>query len=77
MKRSDSGSTNPWKAAGLVSAIGADLVVCMVGGFFAGDYLASKTGQAGWTVAGLLFGMFVGIFTIVMLIKRFLEENDG
>lgn len=70
-------SENPWRAAGLVGALGADLVVCMALGYFAGRYVSNLTGgQTGWIVAGVLAGLAVGIFSIVLLIKRFLEDTD-
>lgn len=78
MKRSNPKDVNPWKAAGLVSAIGADLVVCMLGGYYGGSYIAARTNQPIWTAAGLMIGLAIGIVTIVLLIKHVLEEShDG
>lgn len=75
MKKTGPDKFNPWKAAGLVSAIGADLVVCVAGGYFAGAYLGEKTGRLVWVAAGVILGIIAGIFSIVMLIKRFLEDS--
>jgi len=75
MKRPGS-KNNPWKAAGLVSAIGADLIVCMVGGYYAGTYISDRTGQQGWIPAGVIAGMLLGIVGVVLLIKRFLEDSN-
>lgn len=77
MKRSNPRDLNPWKAAGLVSAIGADLVVCIVAGYFAGVYLSKWTGGGPmWVAGGVLAGLAVGILSIVFLIKRILEDSN-
>lgn len=61
----------------MVSAIGADLIVCMAAGYFLGKYISDLTGQRVWIAGGLIVGMAVGIVSIVFLIKRLLEEpND-
>lgn len=67
---------NPWKYAGLASAIGMNLVICMMLGYFGGDAIAARTGHKGWTAAGLLLGLFVGLGSIVLMIKRVLEEEN-
>jgi hypothetical protein len=66
---------NPWKAAGLVSAIGADLVVCILGGYFAGAFLADKWGHPGWAAAGVIIGLALGIVSVIYMIKRVLEDS--
>jgi predicted acyltransferase len=75
MKKPDPGSMNPWKAAGLVSAIGADLVVCILGGYFAGAYLTKKSGHPAWVAAGVIIGLAIGIVSVVFMIKRVLEDS--
>jgi ATP synthase protein I len=77
MKRSNPGDINPWKAAGLVGALGADLVVCILAGYFAGVYLSKWTGGGqGWVAGGVIVGLAVGIISIVFLIKRVLEDSN-
>ena len=75
MKKPNPGGMNPWKAAGLVSAIGADLVVCILGGYFAGAYLSEKSGHPIWVAAGVIIGLAIGIASVVFMIKRVLEDS--
>lgn len=68
---------NPWKAAGLVGALGTDLVVCLAIGYFGGSYLSRRMGgHKGWIIAGVLIGLAIGLVGIVLLIKRFLEDAN-
>lgn len=67
---------NPWKYAGLASAIGMDLVVFMMLGYFGGAYVTNRTGLRIWTAVGILAGLFVALAGIVVLIKRILEETN-
>jgi len=74
--RHPSRDDNPWRAAGLVGAIGADIAICTVLGYLVGRYLAGLFGGgAGWMLAGVLVGFFLGIFSVVLLLKKFLEDN--
>lgn len=68
--------TNPWKYAGLASAIGMNLVACLVAGYYGGGFLANRTGQKIWTAMGLLLGLVVALTSIVFMIKRIVEETD-
>lgn len=75
MKKSGSGHS-PMKYAGLAGAIGMDLVVCILLGYFGGVFLSNRTGQKFWMAACVLLGLFVGLAFIVLLIKRFMEETN-
>jgi uncharacterized protein YneF (UPF0154 family) len=66
---------NPWKAVGLISALGADLVVCMAGGYFLGKFLSWWLEQAVWLPISVIFGLLVGIFSVSVIIKRYLRET--
>jgi len=69
---------NPWRAAGLAGAIGADIALCTVLGYFAGKFMANTFGGAsGWIVGGVMTGFFAGIASVVFLLKKFLEDDDG
>jgi uncharacterized protein YneF (UPF0154 family) len=61
--------------AGLAGAIGMDLVVCILLGYFGGAWISDRTGQRAWMAAGVLLGLFIGLAFIVLLIKRFLEDT--
>lgn len=70
-------SENPWRAAGWVSAIGVDLAVCILLGYFGGAYLARLTGgKEVWVIVGVLTGVVAGIAGAVVMIKRLLEEPN-
>jgi ATP synthase protein I len=63
---------NPWRAVALASAIGADLVVCMAAGYWAGSLLSDYVGgQPLWIVAGIMLGFIIGAVSIVFLVKRY------
>jgi len=66
-----------WRAAAFASAAGVNLVVCIALGYFAGSFMSQRMGgQKGWLIAGVLTGMFVGLASIVLLIRRFLEDTN-
>jgi F0F1-type ATP synthase assembly protein I len=67
---------NPWKYATYASAIGMNLVVCIVLGYFIGTTLAKHTGWAPWSVIGVLGGLFTGLGSIVLMIMRILEDTN-
>jgi F0F1-type ATP synthase assembly protein I len=65
---------NPWRAAGLVSAMGAELVVCTLGGYYLGQFIGSRTGaEAFWMITGLVLGLATGVFGIIFLVKYYTE----
>jgi hypothetical protein len=69
---------NPWKAVGLVSAIGVELVVCMLVGFFGGRYLSDlQGGQTIWIVVGIMAGFLVGVAGIYYLLRFYTEGSDS
>jgi ATP synthase protein I len=68
---------NPWRAVGLVSAIGAELVVCMLAGYFGGSYASrSLGGQPIWIVVGIMAGFIVGLVGIYFLLRFYTEGSD-
>jgi membrane protein DedA with SNARE-associated domain len=69
---------NPWKAMGLVGAVGVDLAVCMWAGYFAGSVLDNKMGTSMmWALIGLGIGLVVGVLTVIALIKRVTGEDKS
>ncbi|GAX89372.1 membrane protein [Effusibacillus lacus] len=71
-KKSDK-KDNPWQALGLVSAIGADLAGCVLGGVYLGMWLDGQIGTAPvFLIVGLVTGLAAGIYGIMLLIKRFM-----
>ncbi len=60
---------SPWRAIGLVSAIGVDLVVCILVGFYLGRYaMESFGGNPLWLAAGVVAGIAIGIVSVVFMI---------
>ncbi|MFC0216404.1 AtpZ/AtpI family protein [Paenibacillus chartarius] len=76
MQQKDPNNQSPWRAAGLVTALGLDIVVCTMIGYFAGSYAGKYFGSpTAWTVGGVLVGFAIGIITVVLMLKKFLEDN--
>lgn len=68
--------SNPWKAVGLVSAIGVDIVLFMALGFWAGEWFSGRQGgQPIWIVIGIMTGFLIGILTVVLLVKSVLGDD--
>lgn len=61
---------SPWRAAGLVGAMGLDVAICICLGYVVGDKLGS-------VIMGVLVGLAVGLYTCVLLVKRVLGDTDG
>ncbi|MCS7460006.1 AtpZ/AtpI family protein [Paenibacillus doosanensis] len=69
---------DPWRAVALVSAIGADLIVCMLAGYWIGNLLRDWTGgQSIWLVAGIMFGFFVGVFSVILILRKYTGGSNG
>ena len=78
MTKSDDQGPNPWRAAGLMGAMGLDLAVCMLIGYWLGSFASKRYGGSElWVVGGLLIGLAVGILSIVILLKKILEDTNG
>lgn len=69
-------SKTAYRAFGLVTAIGADLVGCILGGLYLGKWIDSKLGTTPWLmVLGILLGLAVGIFGIFKMTQVFYKES--
>lgn len=66
---------NPLRVAGAVGAMGVDIAVSMVLGYFIADWLSG--GSRGWIMFGIVAGLAAGVLTCAMLLKRLLEDRDG
>ncbi|MCI3921413.1 AtpZ/AtpI family protein [Paenibacillus sp. TRM 82003] len=55
-----------------MNAIGIDFGVCVVAGYFAGDFLQSKFGGPLWLLLGLFIGISAGVWSAALIIKRFI-----
>ncbi|MFC4766507.1 AtpZ/AtpI family protein [Effusibacillus consociatus] len=64
---------NPYRAIGLVSAIGTDLALCVLGGVYLGKWIDGEFGTTPiFLMIGLLVGLGVGIYSMMLLIKKFM-----
>jgi F0F1-type ATP synthase assembly protein I len=78
MDRERGKSQNPWRAIGMATAIGADLVICMGAGFGIGYLLKSWLGgHPIWLVLGIMLGFIAGVFGLIWLMRFYLEERNG
>lgn len=68
---------NPWRGAVIVSAIGADLAVCLGAGYWVGAYVDRRldTGML-WTLIGLSAGFVIGVIGAIFLVRYFAEDNN-
>jgi hypothetical protein len=62
---------NPWRAAGLVSAIGIDLALMLGLGWWLGSTYDQNQGTRYGYLIGLLVGLVVGIATVALLIRKY------
>lgn len=61
---------NPWRAAGLISAIGVDLAVTLGLGWWIGNAYDQRQGTEYGYLVGLLVGLVAGIGTVAALIRK-------
>lgn len=62
---------NPWKAMGLVGAVGADLAICLGIGYWIGSRADGSSGGVLYSMLGMLGGLVVGIATVFLLIRTY------
>lgn len=75
-KNGNNSSKKPWKTIMIVNVLGIDFVVCVLAGYYLGAYMRDVTGQVLWLVFFLLLGIGAGVWTIILLISRYLEGGD-
>ncbi|TVY10962.1 AtpZ/AtpI family protein [Paenibacillus cremeus] len=70
--RGQSSKDNPWQAVALVTAIGADLVVCMLAGYWLGNLISKwQGGQPIWLVVGIMLGFLIGVASIILILRKY------
>lgn len=71
----DKNRDNPWRAMAVVGAIGVDFAVLVIIGVFVGNKLDQSFQTAPvFLLIGIAIGIILGIFSIIKLIKFFLED---
>lgn len=68
---------NSWRVVGLLGAVGADIAICMFVGYAVGRYFDRLQGGTIWTIIGVVAGFLLGLTSIILIIKRYLEGSDG
>lgn len=58
----------------VLGAIGVDFAMCVVAGYYLGNFLESRFGHVLWLLAGLFLGIAAGVWSAAALIKKFLGE---
>ncbi|ALS24534.1 MULTISPECIES: AtpZ/AtpI family protein [Paenibacillus] len=76
MKRQNS-NDNPWRAVALLGSIGIDLGVCMLAGYWLGNWMSERQGgEPFWIVGGMLAGFFAGAAGAFLIIRSYMR-GDG
>jgi hypothetical protein len=68
----------PWRAAALVGAMGINVAVCLVGGYWLGDWMAGRWGghPLAWKAGGFVAGLAVAAWSVVRLVQKALGDAD-
>ncbi|QTH42379.1 AtpZ/AtpI family protein [Cohnella sp. LGH] len=62
---------NPWRAAGLVTAIGVELAVLVGLGWWLGSAYDERNGTDSGYIVGLIVGLIAGIGSAIGLIRKY------
>ncbi|WP_018132210.1 AtpZ/AtpI family protein [Effusibacillus pohliae] len=63
---------SPFRAIGLVSAIGTDLALSVLGGVYLGKWADNHFGTSpAFLITGLFVGLAAGIYGMLLMIRRF------
>lgn len=71
-------NNNLWQTALYLGTAGSLLSTYILIGFFGGRWLrAFLDGPSYWLAIGTISGLVIGVVHVVILIKKFLGEQDG
>lgn len=77
MKKSNK-EVKPWIIASYISGAGTLLVVYIMAGFWITRWLVSHYGGSmQWVALGTILGLVLGIVNIIVLIYKFMGEQNG
>lgn len=70
---------SPWRAAGMVGAMGLEVAVCLFLGYLLGKWASGMFGgpRVWWVIGGMVCGLAVAVWSMVRLVKKMLEDSDG
>jgi len=62
----------------LVGAMGINVAVCLVGGYWLGDWMAGRWGghPLAWKAGGFVAGLAVAAWSVVRLVQKALGDAD-
>lgn len=66
----------PLVVAGLIGAMGMQIAICILIGYWVGTYISDWTGSKGWLVGGVLTGLALGIGSAILVVLKLLEGSD-
>ncbi|MFC6334948.1 hypothetical protein ACFP56_20140 [Paenibacillus septentrionalis] len=67
----------PIYAVALMGAIGVQVALFVVLGYWLGAYVSDLTGSKGWVIGGVLTGLAIGIGSAILVVLKVLEGSDG
>ena len=77
-KRPNQSSPSLLKLALYFSGIGIMVALCIVVGYWLGNWITDQfEASAIWRGLGAIFGLIVGIINTILLVKRYLGEDNG
>ncbi|WP_410770617.1 AtpZ/AtpI family protein [Fontibacillus sp. BL9] len=77
MNNSDK-EVKPWIIASYISGAGILLVIYILSGYFLSRWLVHHYGgSAVWIALGTILGLVLGIVNIIVLIYKFMGEQNG
>ena len=68
---------NPLYAVSIMGAIGVEIAIFILIGYWVGKLISDSTGSVGWIVGGVLTGLTVGIGLAILVVIKMLEGSDG
>jgi ATP synthase protein I len=68
---------NPLIAVGIMGAIGVEIALFILIGYYIGSLIKDSTGSIGWVIGGVLTGLFVGIGLAILVVIKMMEGSDG
>lgn len=63
-----------WRTFAVLGAIGIDFALCVVAGYALGYFLQAWWGNVMWLLAGLFLGIAAGVWSVAVMIKRFIGD---
>ncbi|MDP5276820.1 AtpZ/AtpI family protein [Chengkuizengella axinellae] len=68
---------NPWKAFALVGIIGLDIAICMLAGYWLGNIAVNYLyDNPICIVVGIMLGFAVGVFNVILIIRRYMGVHN-